>query len=252
MEKGLSVKLTGKRAQGAYIKMTVQMMRQFGVLVNWEGDCCKIPHKADFGIEEYQIEPDVSGACYFYAMAPLLKTSVIVKDVHGDSIQGDIKFLNVLEDMGCGLIEQAEGIMVDGRQLDSYPGLTVSMKDFSDQTMTLAALAPFATSPTVIKQVGHIRMQESDRLNAILTELGRMGISCKEVPKEDGIMIWPGTVEETKVETYEDHRMAMAFTLVGLKTGVIIIKNPGCCKKTFENYFQIIDEIISRNREHKQ
>ncbi len=252
LEKGLSVKLTGKRAQGAYIKMTVQMMRQFGVLVNWEGDCCKIPHKADFGIEEYQIEPDVSGACYFYAMAPLLKTSVIVKDVHGDSIQGDIKFLNVLEDMGCGLIEQAEGIMIDGRQLDSYPGLTVSMKDFSDQTMTLAALAPFATSPTVIKQVGHIRMQESDRLNAILTELGRMGISCKEVPKEDGIMIWPGTVEETKVETYEDHRMAMAFTLVGLKTGVIIIKNPGCCKKTFENYFQIIDEIISRNREHKQ
>ena len=160
--------------------------------------------------------------------------------------------MNVLEDMGCGLIEQAEGIMVDGRQLDSYPGLTVSMKDFSDQTMTLAALAPFATSPTVIKQVGHIRMQESDRLNAILTELGRMGISCKEVPKEDGIMIWPGIVEETKVETYEDHRMAMAFTLVGLKTGVIIIKNPGCCKKTFENYFQIIDEIISRNREHKQ
>lgn len=248
MEKGLKVRLLGDRTEGAYIKMTVHMMQQFGIPVSRDGNCWLVPHKTEFGLEEYQIEPDVSGACYFYAMAPLLKTSVIVKDVHRDCMQGDIKFLDVLENMGCDLKEYPEGIMVDGRGLDGYPGLTLSMKDFSDQTMTLAALAPFASSPTVIKNVGHIRMQESDRLQAILMELGRMGISCREVPEEDGLMICPGEVAEAKVETYEDHRMAMAFTLIGLKTGVIIIKNPECCKKTFENYFQIIDDIIARSR----
>ena len=123
------------------------------------------------------------------------------------------------------------------------------MKDFSDQTMTLAAIAPFASSPTLIKDVGHIRLQESDRISAILTELGRMGISCKEVLDENGIMILPGEVMPARVKTYEDHRMAMAFTLTGLKTGVITIEDPQCCKKTFEDYFQIIDGITSQSKE---
>ena len=248
LDKGLKVTLSGDRAEGAYIKMTIQMMRQFGISISREGNCYLILHQKEFGLAEYRIEPDVSGACYFYAMAPLLKTNVIVKNVHMDCMQGDIKFLNVLKDMGCGLEEKPEGVMIDGRGLESYPGLALSMKDFSDQTMTMAALAPFASSPTLIEDVGHIRLQESDRLHAILTELSRMGIECKEVPEKDGLMICPGNVAETRVETYEDHRMAMAFTLIGLKTGVITIENPDCCKKTFENYFQLIDEIISQNR----
>ena len=117
------------------------------------------------------------------------------------------------------------------------------MKDFSDQTMTMAALAPFAESPTLIRNIGHIRYQETDRINAILTELDRMGIQCEEVPEYDGIRILPGQIRESEVETYEDHRMAMAFTLIGLRTGKIAIKNPECCKKTFENYFELIEEL---------
>ena len=117
------------------------------------------------------------------------------------------------------------------------------MKDFSDQTMTMAVLAPFAQSPTLIRNIGHIRYQETDRISAILTELGRMGISCQEVPEADGIRIFPGEIKEAEVETYDDHRMAMAFTLIGMKTGKTAIKNPGCCRKTFENYFQLIDSL---------
>lgn len=249
LEKGLKVMLSGDRTEGAYIKLTFNIMRQFGIPVTREENCLFVPHKEKFGLQEYQIEPDVSGACYFYAMAPLLKTHVTVKDVHMDCMQGDIQFLHVMKEMGCDLVELPEGVMVDGRMLDCYPGVELSMKDFSDQTMTLAAIAPFASSPTLIKDVGHIRMQESDRLSAILTELGRMGISCEEVPEEKGLMIWPGKVNPTRVKTYEDHRMAMAFTLTGLKTGVITIENPECCKKTFENYFQIVNEIIAQNRE---
>ena len=117
------------------------------------------------------------------------------------------------------------------------------MKDFSDQTMTMAALAPFADGSTLIKNIGHIRFQESDRIHAILTELGRMGVRCEEVAEADGIRIFPGKIVEAEVETYEDHRMAMAFSLVGLKTGKIIIKNPECCRKTFENYFDLLETL---------
>lgn len=246
LEDGLTVVLEGQRAQSPYINMTIAMMKQFGIEVRREGKVCHVPHKASFGCREYRIEPDISGACYFYAMAPLLKTDVIVKDVHENSLQGDVRFLNVLKDMGCFLEDTEEGIRLFGSHLSEYPGTDISMKDFSDQTMTLAALAPFAKTPTLIRDVGHIRLQESDRIAAILTELTRMGIRCQEEPAQSGIRIFPGQVKEAEVETYEDHRMAMAFTLVGLKTGKIAIKNPACCRKTFENYFELIETLYEQ------
>ena len=244
LKDGLKVTLSGGRARGAYIKMTVAMMRQFGLEVNWSENCCTVRHAGNFGLTEYQIEPDVSGACYFYAMAPLLKTDVIVKDVHLDSLQGDIKFVEALQRLGCRLEDRTEGICLSGREISEYPGLVIDMKEFSDQTMTMAALAPFAKTPTRILNVGHIRFQESDRIRAIRTELGRMGIRCEELPQEDGIVIEPGEIRKALVETYEDHRMAMAFTLIGLRTGKIRIKNPDCCRKTFENYFDLIDKVV--------
>ncbi len=243
LKDGLAVTLLGDRTEGSYIKMTLTMMEQFGISVSRAGNCYYIPQISNFGLSEYQIEPDVSGACYFYAMAPLLKTGVIVRNVHMDSMQGDIKFLKALEDMGCILKETEDGVLLSGKELEAYPGLDISMKDFSDQTMTMAVLAPFAQTPMVIRNVGHIRFQESDRLHAILTELTRMGIKCEALPDEDGLKIYPGQVNEAEVETYEDHRMAMAFTLIGLKTGNITIKNPECCRKTFENYFKLIRDL---------
>ncbi|MBD5547241.1 MAG: 3-phosphoshikimate 1-carboxyvinyltransferase [Lachnospiraceae bacterium] len=240
---GLKLILSGDRAEGSYIRMTIAMMEQFGIHVTQNENICQVPYMYSFGLEEYQIEPDVSGACYFYAMAPLLKTDVIVKNIHRNSLQGDINFLKVLQDMGCSLCDRQEGVLVEGSRLRDYPGMDLSMKDFSDQTMTMAALAPFAESPTLIRNIGHIRYQETDRINAILTELDRMGIQCEEVPEYDGIRILPGQIRESEVETYEDHRMAMAFTLIGLRTGKIAIKNPECCKKTFENYFELIEEL---------
>jgi len=246
MDQGLTVYMSGDRSEGSYIKMTIAMMKQFGIQVTKEDSCVIVPGNKNFGLTEYQIEPDVSGACYFYAMAPLLKTDVIVKNVHRDSLQGDIKFVELLEKFGCNLKETEEGLLVEGRNVDGYHGLRVSMKDFSDQTMTMAAIAPFAKTETVIQNVGHIRFQESDRISAIVTELNKMGIYCEEVAEQDGIRICPidgREIKETLTETYEDHRMAMAFTLVGLKTGKITIHNPDCCRKTFENYFEVIDSL---------
>lgn len=246
LKDGLKVHMSGDRTEGSYIKMTLSMMKQFGIDVVREGNSCLVPCNNTFGLTEYQVEPDVSGACYFYAMAPLLKTDVIVNNVYMDSLQGDIKFLKALSKMGCTLEEEEDGVRVSGRQIREYPGLDISMKDFSDQAMTMAVLAPFAQSATLIRNIGHIRFQESDRIKAILTELGRLGVKCEEVPEEDGIRIYPVSPEEileTEVETYEDHRMAMSFTLIGLKTGKITIKDPECCGKTFENYFELIEAL---------
>lgn len=297
---GLKIHLTGSRTAGSYIKMTLAMMKQFGIRVEQTENCYEIAHQEGWGLTEYEVEPDVSAACYFYAMVPLLKTSVIVKGVQEKSLQGDIQFLNVLEQMGCQKEKTPEGIRLTMKEPEMH-GVDISMKDFSDQTMTLAALAPFADRVTRIHNIGHIRFQESDRIRAILTELQRMGVRCEEAPEIDGIQIFPwgkvpedhivaegeSTIEcesttesksatesesaaesknaaesesaaESKsaaeresitergnitIETYDDHRMAMAFTLPGLKTGNIVIKNPGCCRKTFENYFSVIDSL---------
>ena len=279
---GLKIHLTGSRTAGSYIKMTLAMMKQFGIQVKQTENCYEIAHQEGWGLTEYEVEPDVSAACYFYAMVPLLKTSVIVKGVQEKSLQGDIQFLNVLEQMGCQKEKTPKGIRLTMKEPEMH-GVDISMKDFSDQTMTLAALAPFADRVTRIHNIGHIRFQESDRIRAILTELQRMGVRCEEAPEIDGIQIFPwgkvpedhivaegeSTIEcesttenesaaESKsaaeresiiergnitIETYDDHRMAMAFTLPGLKTGNIVIKNPGCCRKTFENYFSVIDSL---------
>lgn len=240
---GLKLNMSGNRTKGSYIKLTIEMMKHFGVNVIQEDNVCHVPSNSCYELKSYQIEPDISGACYFYAMAALLGIDVTVKNVHANSIQGDIKFLNVLKTLGCTLVDTEIGICVRGPKDGVYPGITVDMNDFSDQTMTLSAIAPFATSKTIIKNISHIRFQETDRISAIINELTRLGIKCEESEENNGIIIYPGTITPCAIETYDDHRMAMAFTLIGLKTKGIVIKNYKCCKKTFENYFDIIDEI---------
>lgn len=240
---GLKIKMTGSRTNGAYIKLTLEMMKQFGINVVRKDDECYVPNDLSYSIPIYKIEPDVSGACYFYAMAALLGTEVVVSDVHLDSMQGDIKFLDVLRQLGCTVEETEKGVCLKGDESRSYRGITVDMNDFSDQTMTLAAIAPFASSETIIKNISHIRFQETNRIQAIVNELTRLGIKCEESEENKGIIIHPGTIIPGEVETYNDHRMAMAFALIGLRVKGIVIKDYMCCRKTFENYFDIIDKI---------
>jgi 3-phosphoshikimate 1-carboxyvinyltransferase len=243
LPKGLRIQMSGNRIKGAYIRTTLSVMEQFGIKVTQDENVCIVPKGCHHRIETYNIEPDVSGACYFYAMAPLLGTSVIVKNVHYNSIQGDIKFLEVLEQLGCVIEDTELGVRVSGINNGIFKGITVDMKNFSDQTMTLAALAVFANSPTTIQNISHIRYQETDRIRAVLQELAKLGIKCEEVKEQEGIRIYPGAVNPTTIETYEDHRMAMAFTLIGLRVDGIKILNPNCCTKTFENYFKLIDKL---------
>lgn len=239
---GLSIELVGGTHALSYVKITTKMMEQFGCRTASEGNSIyRVPPEQAYQAQVYQVEPDVSAACYFYAMAPLLNTKSLVYHVHFDSMQGDIRFLSILEEMGCSVSDTPEGILVSAPASGAYKGITVNMGDCSDQTMTLAAIAPFADSPVRIRGIEHIRLQESNRIEAICKELTRMGITCTEA--ETGIDILPGIPKPAIVETYDDHRIAMAFSLVGLRIPGIVIHHPECCKKTFENYFEVLDSI---------
>ena len=192
---------------------------------------------------DYQIEPDVSGACYFYAMGALLQLPILVHNVHFASLQGDVAFLRVLEKMGCTVEDTSDGITLTPPSNGILHGVDIDMSSFSDQAITLSAIAPFADSPTTIRGIGHIRYQESNRMAAIVTELSKMGIRCEET--ESSLTIYPGTPKRSCVETYDDHRMAMGFSLIGLRAPGITILNPGCCKKTFENYFDLLFSFVN-------
>jgi 3-phosphoshikimate 1-carboxyvinyltransferase len=264
----------------AYIDMTVKMMEQFGVKVispdekglrddernhfSYESafasdgsvrGVCKeavsarrrfiVPAGQYYRGRKYSIEADVSAACYFYAMAPLLGVPVLVKGVHADSLQGDLGFIRILEQMGCVSRELPEGILLEPPSGGSFSGVDVDMSACSDQAITLAAIAPYATAPTTIRGIGHIRYQECDRMAAIVKELSRAGIICEAT--EDELRIIPGKVQPAAIETYDDHRMAMGFALLGLRTPGITIRNPSCCRKTFEDYFEVLDQLFCQS-----
>lgn len=227
----------------AYVDMTVRMMEQFGMSVKKDGDrVYRIEAGRYYRPQDYQIEPDVSAACYFYAMCPILGLPVTVAGVEKDSMQGDLRFLHILQDMGCRLEEGEEGLTLLPPESRRYHGVTADMSACSDQAITLAAVAVFADTPTTITGIGHIRHQESNRLEAIVTELTRLGIHCENT--QDSVTVYPGSPCPALIRTYEDHRMAMGFSLIGLRAEGIVIDDPLCCKKTFENYFEVLDRVI--------
>lgn len=240
---GLRLTLTGDRVEGAFIQITRKMLEQFGIGYEKKENVYVIPEGVCQAPSVYVVEPDVSAACYFWGIAAINGKRGLVRRVSLSQIQGDLKFLDVMKRMGCQVGETEEGTWLQGP--DVLHGVCVDMKDFSDQTMTVAAVAAFAEGATEIQNVAHIRLQESDRLAAVVTELNRLGVGARATKEGDreGIHIEPAPVQAGCVETYEDHRMAMAFAMMGTKVEGIEISNPSCCGKTFENYFEVLDEI---------
>ncbi|MDO4166297.1 MAG: 3-phosphoshikimate 1-carboxyvinyltransferase [Eubacteriales bacterium] len=242
----LVIELTGTRSARSYVNMTEQMMRQFGHPgVQKYGEDCYQVKRSSYHAQEYTVEPDVSAACYFYAIAAVTGGTAIVQHMCRDSLQGDMKFLEVLEQMGCTLRwipgdGQTERLELVGPQNGTLHGIDIKMSDFSDQALTLAAIAPYADAPVTIRGVSHIRRQESDRLQVIVTELERIGIHCDML--SDGVVIHPGQPHGARIQTYQDHRVAMSFAITGLRTEGIEIADPMCCRKTFAQYFELFEK----------
>lgn len=240
----VTIKMTGTRQARSYVEMTEQMMKQFGHtgIEKLAGDCYRV-RGMKYTALNYNIEPDVSAACYFYALAAATGKCAMVKRMRKDSLQGDMKFIGMLEKMGCEVRwdkDKENNLWLKGPD-GKLKGIEVKMSDFSDQALTLAAIAPFADSKVTITGIAHIRGQESDRIKVIVDELTKMGISCNELT--DGVEIYPGTPKNVEIETYNDHRVAMSFAVTGLAGDGMTILNPECCKKTFAGFFDEIDRL---------
>ena len=240
---GLDIHITSEKTDGSYIRITRKMLADAGVEVKYDGKNYRIDPNAVYQKKHYQIEPDVSAACYFYALAAATGKRAMVKRMRKESLQGDMKFIKLLEKMGCTVSWERDGrqnLWLKGPD-GKLKGMEVKMSDFSDQALTLAAIAPFADSEVTITGIAHIRGQESDRIKVIVDELAKMGILCNELP--DGVKIHPGTPKNTNIETYNDHRVAMSFAVTGLAGDGMTILNPMCCKKTFAGFFDEIDRL---------
>jgi 3-phosphoshikimate 1-carboxyvinyltransferase len=226
------------REQWPYIGITVAVMRSFGVGVTRAPDLFSV-RPATYKPANYAVEPDASAASYFLAAAAATGGSVEVPGLGSTSTQGDLRFAEVLQQMGCDLHLTPDSIRLQGP--DRLRGVDVDMNAFSDTMMTLAAIAPFASGPTTIRNVAHTRHQETDRLSATAAELHRLGVPTRQTPSS--IHIIPKTPQPAAVRTYGDHRMAMAFAVTGLVVPGIVIRDPGCVTKTFPDFFGRLGEL---------
>lgn len=225
-----------------YVDMTIAIMAEFGVTVEREGYERFIVRPQKYKARErYAVESDASAASYFFAAPAICAGSVRVENISRQSKQGDIEFLSVLAQMGCEIKEGRNWIEVTGPP-GALQGIEVDMRDIPDTAQTLAAIAPFASSPTTIRGIASARVKETDRVAAMCNELRRLGVTVEEYP--DGLKIHPcNSIKPASIQTYDDHRMAMAFALVGLRAEGISIENPGCVAKTFPNYFEILKTL---------
>jgi 3-phosphoshikimate 1-carboxyvinyltransferase len=213
--------------------MTLRLMEAWGTHNSVEGDQIVVPGGQWYRAQRFTVEPDASSASYFAAAAALIGGAVKIEGLSSNSVQGDLGFLGVLQRMGARVTWHPDYVEVVGT--GQLTGVDVAMNAMPDMVPTLAALAPFASSPTKIRNVAFIRHHESDRIRVLATELRRIGADVTET--EDGLEIRPSTIRPAPIETYDDHRIAMSFAVIGLKLPGLKIKNPSCVAKTFPDFF---------------
>jgi 3-phosphoshikimate 1-carboxyvinyltransferase len=236
--------IDGPLVSQPYVAMTLEVMKSFGVDVETAGGLQQfhIAAPQSYRACEYAIEPDASAASYFWAAAAICRGEVTVEGLTAKSLQGDVAFVERLEEMGCEVRRDAVGITVIGRPLR---GIDIDMNAISDTVQTLAVVAIFAEGPTRIRAVGHIRHKETDRIGAVATELLKLGVDVHE--HDDGLTIEPANsavLKAATIDTYHDHRMAMSFALAGLRIPGVRIANPSCVEKTYPQFFKDLASVV--------
>jgi len=237
----IEIEVTTELNSKPYVDMTIAMMQDFGVEVERQGyERLVIRPSFYFPLSSHSIESDASAASYFFAAPAICGGTVRVENISRNSKQGDIAFLDILGQMGCTMREVDNSIEVTGTS--SLRGIDIDMRDIPDTAQTLAAIAPFASSPTRIRGIASARVKETDRIHATCIELERLGVRVEE--HEDGMTIYPcDEIQPTTIQTYNDHRMAMAFSLMGLRVDGVSIENPSCVSKTFPKFFEVLDSL---------
>ena len=233
----VEIEIIDKLVSVPYVEMTMRLMRHFGVSVNHKDfQTFQIPRQNYQSPGKLYVEGDASTASYFLAGAAITGGSVTVKGCGTESIQGDSRFAEVLEQMGAKVDWGARQVKLTGSTLN---GIDVDMNQMPDAAMTLAVTALFASGPTAIRNIYNWRVKETERLKAVSTELRKLGALVEE--GHDYLVIHPPKrIKIASINTYDDHRMAMSFSLVACGKSSVTICNPDCVSKTFPDYFEVL------------
>lgn len=239
MKNGLDIALDGPPVSSPYINLTLDIMKKFNV------HACQIDttHYKVAGGQSYVpgnffVEPDLSNAGYFWAIGAITGKMISVKNINKTSLQGDLKQVKILEQMGCIIKIEDDRIGVCGSCLK---GIDVDMSDTPDAVPAIAIVASFARGKTRIRNIKHLREKECDRIDAVSSQLIKMGLTINQ--GEDYLEINGGTPKSARIETFNDHRIAMAFSIPGLKIPGMEIENETCVEKSFPNYWDIFEGL---------
>ena len=239
LDDGLVIDCTTPMVSRPYVEMTAAVMARFGARAEVTDKRVTV-HRGRYRPITYTVEPDASSAMYFLAAAALAGGRVRVDGLSGRSAQGDIAFVDVLARMGATVTDLGNAIEVRGT--GKLRGVEVDMHDIPDMALTLAALAPFAEGRTRVTGVGFIRGHESDRIAGVVTELAKLGVRAEE--EDDGFVIEPAPeIHGGQIDPSDDHRVAMAFALVGLRVAGIEVADAGCVGKTFPEYWDTLASL---------
>ena len=238
---GIEIHVVEGPVSRPYVDMTVDVMERFGIdILREEYDYFRVTGGQDYRSGSYVVEPDCSQAGYFWAAAAISGVRIKVKGITRNSRQGDVRFTELLEAMGCIIVDEKDGIAVFGKPLTA---ITADMADMPDMVPTLAVVAAFANGTTVIKNVAHLKEKESDRLGSVVKELTKIGIeaSCSDT----GMTITGGRPFGAEIDTYGDHRMAMSFALAGLRIPGIFIRDERCVEKSFPHFWDVFEALLN-------
>ncbi len=238
-DQGLVVELTGPPVSQPYIDLTLDVMKQFDVTANRISSTqYEVPGQQQYISGVRSVEPDLSNAGYFWAAGAVTGKKIGVDNIGSDSLQGDLKQIGILEKMGCTLEHEGQVISVTGGSLTA---VDVDMSDTPDAVPAIAVAAAFAKGTTRIRNIGHLRVKECDRIDAVCSQLSKMGIQVNQGP--DFMEITGGPSHGAQIETFNDHRIAMAFSVAGLMVEGIEIENPSCVEKSFPTYWKLYEAL---------
>jgi 3-phosphoshikimate 1-carboxyvinyltransferase len=229
----------GAAVSRAFLELTAEVMRAFGAEIELASGGARVRARA-YAARDYAVEPDAQSAVYPLAAAAIAGGRVLVPEIPPDSRQTDLRVLEVLERMGCRVARTREGIELYG-PVAGLRAVDVDMNEIPDAVLALAVVALFADGPSTIRNIAHLRIKESDRLAALESELRKLG--ARAHAGADSLRIEPGPLRGARIATYDDHRMAMAFALAGLRVPGVEIEDPECVAKTWPGYFEALDAL---------
>lgn len=238
--KGMGLEIVGDLVSKPYVDMTINAMRHTGIEVERSGySAFSVPGGQRYRGGVITVEPDASGMSYFLAAAAILGGRVTIAGIGLDSLQGDVGLVEALTDMGCTSRTDDGGITMEGGALS---GIDIDMTNMPDVVPTLAVVAAYARGRTHITGIGNLRFKECDRIEAVRTELGKMGVTVDTT--EDTMTVHGGVEPKGAIiDTYDDHRIAMAFAIAGLRTPGVVIRDPACVTKSFPDFWERFESL---------